>query len=434
MTQMKVRAKRSDGKAPAAKTKLLEGEHSIMRAKPSVHGEVKVLHWSVRPVGHARPIEKRTQVPKRVPDQDLRRRALATAKKILDSEGRAGRWTAESELSEYIRAVVKPKIESSSLAENSKARYRIALRLLVGECGASDHQHRKSLKQLTIRSGTKYTPMEECLTELARLHGSESARQARTVLSGYVLKQLKRDELVDGNVIRGEKIDLSTNAKAHEGREGGIALTRDQYNAVVEYLLGLDPADGAEKPKRGRWTLEDAISKRRNAIDLTLLQAGTGLRISEARQAWCGLFSDTAGGLSIHVVKDIAKRGFERTAYVLDERVAERLRIRLAKAQASDELIVGSPFDPSKVWDLRNCTRVVEALYLELGAKLDIKAFERERSHIWRATLNTLLIDTVPEAMRAAQFGHTAEVNKKSYTDAALSPAMVAAARERLGQ
>lgn len=327
--------------------------------------------------------------------------------------------------------MVTPDIEKVPLAKNSKTRYALSLKHLLGECVG--HEHMSSLKRKTIRAGTQYLAMENCLLEIAELHGAESARQARSVLSGYVLKSLQRNHLVVGNILRGERIDLKSNAIVREsGKQGGVALNRDEYNAVVEYLLAIDPAEGVEKPKRGRWTLEDAIAKRRNAIDITLLQAGTGLRISEARQAWCGLLVDSGDGLHIEVVREITKGGYERVAHVLDQRVVERLRDRLAHAQSSSDLIVGSPFDAAKVWDLRNCSKVLEGLYLEMADTLKIEAFKAERSHIWRATLNTMLIDVVPHAMRAAQFGHTEKVNMKSYTDKALTSEMVAASRQAL--
>ncbi len=425
---------RLDGKQVAAKTKLQEGEHSIDRAQPSIVGDLKVLRWSVRPVGHAKPLKKRTQVPKRMADGKLRERARAHAEEILRSEGRQTAWSPASEIAEYIRVVVKPLIEESSqLSDRSKARYLLSLKQLVAGCDDAQHRHSKSLKLVDIRSGSKYRTIVDCLQEIARFHGSESARQARTVLGGYVLQQLQHDELIEVNVLRGARIDLKTGAMQRTGGTvGGVALGRDNYNAIVDYLLALDPADAAVKPARGRWTMEDVIAKRRHAIELTLLQAATGLRISEALHAWCGLFGGTGGDLHIDVVSSIAKGGIPRVAHLLEPRVAARLRERLALATSPSELVVGSPADPFKVWDARNASKAVEALYLEMREDLGIEAFETERSHVWRATLNTMLIGVVPEVMRSAQFGHTGEVNRKSYTDSALSPDMVAASKGAL--
>lgn len=426
--------KRLDGKQVAAKTKLQEGEHSIDRAQPSVTGDLKVLRWSVRPVGHAKPFKKRTQVPKRMSDGKLRERAREQAEEILRSEGRQTTWSPSSEIAKYIDVVVKPLIEvSSQLSGRSKARYLLSLKQLVAGCDDAQHRHSKSLKLVDIRTGSKYRTIVDCLQEIAKFHGSESARQARTVLGGYVLQQLQHDELIEINAVRGARIDLKTGAVQRTGGTvGGVALGRDNYNAVVNYLLEIDPAKTAVKPIRGRWTMDDVIAKRRNTIDLTLLQAATGLRISEALQTWCGLIGGTGTDLYVDVVSSISKGGIPRVAHVLEPRIAERLSHRLDRAQSPDELVVGSPFNPSKVWDLRNASRAVEALYLEMHEELGIEAFATERSHVWRATLNTMLIGVVPEVMRSAQFGHTGEVNRKSYTDSALSAEMVAASKGAL--
>ncbi|MGA7965404.1 MAG: hypothetical protein WCB49_05895 [Gammaproteobacteria bacterium] len=420
---------RIDGKQSASKTRLREGEHSIDRAQPSVIGDFKYLRWSVRPVGYAQPLKRRTQVPKRETDGRLRELARAKAAELLRSEGRDARWKPTSAITEYIDIVVRPHIETESrLSAATKVRYMLALKQLTGDCTTADHTHTASLSRLDIRTGSRYRTLEDCLKEIARLHGAESARQARTVLTGYVLRQLQHDELIDHNTLQGTRIDLKTGAAQREGaREGAVSIGRDNYLTAVDYLLSLDPAEGAVKPIRGRWTIDDVIAKRRNTIDLTLLQAGTGLRISEARQAWCGLFSDSAQNLRIDVAGKIAKGGIARVAYVLEPRIADRLRERLNRCAGPSELVVGSPFDPTKVWDLRNASKAVEALYLAMHDQLGIEAFATERSHVWRATLNTMLIGVVPEVMRSAQFGHTAEVNRKSYTDRALTPEMVAA-------
>lgn len=426
---------RLDGRPVAAKTKLLEGEHSIDRAQPTVSGDVKVLRWSVRPEGYAKPIKKRTQVPKRFTDGKLRERARAAAEQILRDEGRESAWNRSSEMANYITDVVRPLIvEDERLAARTKARYLLSLNHLIGGCADVNHRPTKSLRRLDIKSGTRYAALEACLKEVARDHGAESARQARTVLSGYVLRQLKKDELLEVNVIRGERIDLTTGAKHRAGRRtGGVALTALDYRRSLDYLLDLDPSVGAVKPSRGRWTLDDVIAKRRAAIDLTLLQAATGLRMTEARLAWRSLVSDSPQAMSIDVVAAIAKGGIPRTAFVLEPRVAEHLRLRIAQHLDNGAPIVGAPHDPATKWDSRNAARAVAALYVDMHHALGIAAFETERSHIWRATLNTMLLSTVPEVMRAAQFGHTADVNRKNYTDSALSPDMVEASRAIVG-
>jgi integrase len=300
---------------------------------------------------------------------------------------------------------------------------------LAGKC--EGHAHFNSLKGHSISSGTRLRSLEACLQEIAVLHGAGSATQARTVLSKYVLQQLNRDEVIHGNPLSGMSIDLTSNAKPIAVERGGKALTRRQYHAVLDYLLGLDPAEGQVKPSRGRWALDDRVAKRRNAIDLTLLQAATGLRVSEANSVtWARhIETDDEGTLHVTVTEDISKTHRERRVPVLDPRVAERLLTRQNASVSQVAHVIGSPSDTMIPWDRRNCSKEIAALYVELAEALDIGLLDTSRTHVWRATLNSLLLDTVPEVIRAAFFGHDAAVNRASYTDLRDTSSMVTAAR-----
>jgi hypothetical protein len=53
-----------------------------------------------------------------------------------------------------------------------------------------------------------------------------------------------------------------------------------------------------------------------------------------------------------------------------------------------------------------------------MAKDLGIEALKVERSHVWRATVNTLTMAAgVPEAVRTAHLGHTAQVSRAHYTD-----------------
>lgn len=423
---------KSAKRAPAAKTKLAEGEHSIDRANVRVRGDLKVLDWRILIPGDAEPTPKRTQAKKTSSNAEVKAKAKRTAEEMLRAGGKKADWKPSSSFGEFAREVVTADIDKAGVAARTKDQYHGKLALLIGEC--DDHAHPRALGRRTIASAVKYDVLEDCLLEIAELHGSETARQARTVLSGYVIKALKRQGLIQWNPIRGEKIDLWTNARPHDGRKGGVALSLVDYHRVIEYLLALDPAEGVEKPKRGRWSLEVRIAKRRNAIDLALLQAGTGLRINEARQVWRDLMLDGVDDLRVDVVKEIAKNGIPRISRVLDQSVAERLRERLAAPGAGADPLVGSPYSESAFWDLGNLTDVNRELYLEIGEKLQIAAFEKERSHIWRATLHTLLKGAMPDAMLEAQFGHSKTVANAHYLDNTMTDEYADAAIKRLAQ
>ncbi|SLN00522.1 hypothetical protein FM103_08250 [Corynebacterium xerosis] len=245
-----------------------------------------------------------------------------------------------------------------------------------------------------------------------------------------MLQQLIRDELITGNPLSGMRIDLSSAPKTTGGKKGGVALSRQEYALVLDYLLALDPADGVKAPKQGRWKLEDKIAKRRNAIDLTLLQAATGLRVSEANQViFDDIEVDDGGAMHVSVSEEVAKTGKSRRVPVLDDRVVDRVLTRRNVTSDSSSYVIGAPTDDKKVWERDNSQKATTTLYVEMANELGIAAFKTERTHIWRATLNSLLLDAVPEVVRAAFFGHDAAVNRSSYTDLTDTSVMVTAAR-----
>lgn len=407
----------------ASTTELQPGEHSIDRNTPRKRDTTYLLDWSVR-LRDGKLIEKRSQGPSK---SEVRRRAKVKAAELLAAGG-TGTWKSSSPMVDYLDKVSQSAIEQAKIRSSSQSRYLLALRLLGGQC--ADHQHKDSLKGHSIGSAVRFRTLESCLKEIAWLHGSETARQSRTVLSKYVVQQLIRDELITGNPLHGMSIDLSS-PKQTSGKKGGVALSRKDFNAVVNHLLSIDPADGQKKPKRGRWSLNDRIAKRRNTIDLTLLQAATGLRVSEANQLTFAqhISVDDDGVMHIDVPEVVSKTHRARRVPVLDDRVAERLLERQNAAPDLNWFVIGSPADQTEPWDRFNCQKATTVLYKELADELKIEAFETERTHIWRATLNSLLLDTVPEVIRAAHFGHDAAVNRSAYTDLTDTSSMVKAAR-----
>lgn len=106
-------------------------------------------------------------------------------------------------LSEFITKVTKPSIEkarrqrsgqpTTRLRPDTLAQYRTATRHLIGDF-AETHRHQRAFTGYSVADGTAYPVLRDCLQEIARLHGSEAARQAKTVLSKYVI-----GELIDSN-------------------------------------------------------------------------------------------------------------------------------------------------------------------------------------------------------------------------------------------
>lgn len=411
----------------APTSKLAPGETTIDRNTPWLKNGRYCLTWTIA-LQDGRTLRKTSQAATK---GEVRRRAKAKATEILAS-GVGSVWKNNDKLSKYLVEVSRPAIDSAPLRDSSKSRYRLAVRLLMGECSA-EHVHAHSLRTHTIGSGVRFRVLENCLKEIARLHGEESAHQARSVLSKYVLDELVRDELIPSSPIAGKRIDLAR-GRAPGSARGGRALNAEDWSKVVGHLLTLDPAEGIEAPKQGRWTFADRVAVKRNAIDLTLFQAATGLRVGEAvALTWNDIDVDDQGQVYVTVSDLVSKTHRGRRAPILDRRVAERILARRGSEVSDEDYIIGSPALPTRRWAQRQRGKAIETLYLEMAQELEIKLLLTARSHVWRSTLNTLLLDSVPEAQRAAFFGHNAATNRGHYTDVTDTSAMISAAQSRLG-
>lgn len=406
------------------------GHHSIDRAQPRKVEAVWYLDWRIR-LQDGRLLSKRSQAKTK---GEVRARARRAAQELLTA-GDGASWKSSSSLPDFIEKVSRPLIaESTTLRASTIVRYESVLGLLVGACDIKEHRHRHSLKGHTIHSGIDYEVLESCLQEISRLHGAGTARHARSILGRYVIRRLMNKRLVAGNPLAGERLELDRTLTDSKPRRGGQALTRDEYKMVIDHLLSMDSADTVEAPKRGPWGIEVRIAIRENLRVLTLLQATTGLRVTEANTLrWRDVNTDNDGHVILSIRDEVSKTKKGRPVPILDSRVADLvLERRNAHGAAADEYVIGSPADASKVWEKQNCRKRCGGFYKELGDELDIPMLLTARTHLWRATLNTMFLDKVPEAVRTAFFGHTSAVNRESYTDISGTLPMLSAAHEGL--
>lgn len=388
------------------------GHTSIDRARPTPlpDGTGYRLRWRLCHLdGHVTDHRTRGRTK-----SEVRARAKRTAADILGASA-DHTWRPSSTLTDYIATVSAPLIDNPDLAENTRRRYHVALDQLT-----------TALAGHTIATGTRFRTLETALQSIATDHGPESARQARTVWSKYVAGQLVRDELIVANPLAGARIDLSAPKHAYRP-PGGQALTAPEYRRVIDHLLALDPTD-VPPPRRGSRTHADRIAKRRAVIDLTLLQATTGLRVTEANTLRWDQVTDTGDTLHLTVLPETSKTRRGRTVPILDPRIADRIRDRRTPARP---LVIGAPLDGTTPWDPANCRRAVAAFYPELAAVTDTPLLATARTHVWRATLNSLLLG-VPLMIRAAYFGHNEAANTRYYTDTTDTGALVTAARAHL--
>lgn len=386
----------------AATTRLAPGEHSIDRVTPHQREDGKwTIDWSVR-LPDGKLLTKRSQGATK---GEARTRAKAKAADLLATGNSS--WSRTSPVETYIEKVSGPAIDAAGIRQSSRDRYHLVLGHIT-----------EQLKGYSIGDAMKFRTLERSLKEIAAGHGAQTGKQARTVLSKYVIQQLIRDEVIDHNPISGMSIDLGK-VKTTTKPEGGHKLNRDEYTRVVQWLLDLDPAEGSARR---------SVTKRRNIRDLTLIQTATGLRIGEVRTLeWTEVQVDDAGQMMITVTAPKSKTHKARTVPVLDDRVAEVILTR--KNTIGGKQVVGAPMDPNKRWDKDNAQRAVRSLYKEIAATIGVERLATSRSHVWRATLNSLMLD-IPVEVRAAYFGHDEDVNRASYTDVTDTSDMVTAAKK----
>lgn len=396
-------------KKRANAAKLAPGTTSIERANPRKQPDgTWWLDWRVC-LHDGRVLQRRSKGSTK---GEARRRANNTAAEMLKT-GANGSWRTTDPLAKYIEQESKKAMRQASLKPLTRERYALATKWLLGDC--QQHKHRHSLKTHSIATGIKYSALQDCLHEIASLHGRETARQARTVLSRYVITKLVRDEMITGNPLTGASLDELTGQKATERTRGGKALTRDQHEAVLTYLLALNPAEGTDSI--GRPLRPTSVARRRNAIDLLLLQAVTGLRGREATGLlWSDVHVDDDNVMSLDVRKDVAKGSVPRVVLVLDDRVARRMLERRNAANGKG-YVIGAPANPLSRWDVRNKDKASEKIYLELAENLDLEVMTTERGHMWRTSLRSIYQGRVPEAVLNSQFGHGERTAQKHYTD-----------------
>lgn len=261
------------------------------------------------------------------------------------------------------------------------------------------------------------------IQRIAAKHGYETGRQAQHFHGRYISQPLRRHKLLTNNPIEGMNLNLRKHAPSPTGsKRGGVALSEAEQERVLVYLLELDPGEGIPQKQRGRWSYETRRAKQLCAIDLTLLQIGTGLRLKEALALqWSDVFYDVDGVMRVSVSSDVAKTRIARQPAVLDGRVQKRLEERRRHVQSDEQFVIGAPSDPLRRWGKTGnggASQILADLYMKVAKEANAPHMDFQRTHLWRTTLNKRLEEAgVSQDDRAAQFGHDVVTNEVFYTD-----------------
>lgn len=402
----------------ATTSKLAPGEHTAERSTPRqlADGTYRMTWTLVHRDG--RKVRKDSYGATK---GETRRKAKRKAEELLRTGG--GIWSLSDPLANYIEKVARPAIEKAALEDLSRERYEAALRFLLGDCKKckkAGRRHVHGFNQHTIGSGTTPRALEETFTEIAQRHGISTAKSCRTVWNKYIAKRLIFDGVMDFNPVKGERLTDLTGVVKPERKRGGRALTREEYELALTWLLDADPGEWLISHKKHGWIWrpEVQIATFFAGIDMTLLQMATGLRQGEGRLVdWTMAQVSDDGVMSIDVPEHVAKGNHPRVVLILNQRVTERLLER-RDTQNGEGLIVGAPMDTTKIWHRMRCGEVCRKLYVRMAKETGIELFENQRSHIWRTTLRSFYVGQVSEAVLNSQFGHSTEVANLYYTDA----------------
>lgn len=392
----------------AAKTYIEPGKTSIDRNTPRKTKTGYELDWSVR-LHNGRLVPKRSKGKTK---GEVRARARRKAEELLATTSTT--WTPRTPMTTYIEKVTRPKIEESAdLKELSKRRYLASLNLVTAE-----------LKGYSVYDAMQFRVLEQTLQAVARTHPG-SVSSARTVLSTYIADALVRDGVIPGNPIRGARLDIRTQGKA--GQNGRRTLTNGEYELVIKHLLSRDISGPLVEPKKGG-ARQSTINAHARITRLTLLQAVTGLRISEANRLRWEHVEDDGEHVIINATRDIVKgrKGKEKGRYIpiLRADVSDYLR---EHREDGERYVVGSPTTTARAWDATNADDKVPELYKQIAKETGVEILRDLRSHSWRATLHGVYADVMDARTRADIFGHTEQVADEYYNDRANVEALIRA-------
>lgn len=367
--------------------------------------------------------------------RELRAKAEKTAERLMckvedDVAAAQGRrvWRDDALLSEYIDKVSSPRLEDDpSIRDSTRQRYRYLLRR-VRELTAG-------LPISAITSETdKSRTVQNLLLKAERGHGTTAAVGIRSILVRYVLKELVIDGVVEeGHLpitdVSWRRIDKGTSRRS-EARRSGLAIaddvivvTPEERARVVRWLLE-DPCEVVGQ--YGRMTLKEASAQRRALVEITLLQATCGFRLTELMTLTARHVSvDSDGYAVVEVTPEASKTGRGRRVGMFDGEfgaaVSERLLARVDRLGPDDYVFPSSM--TGKRWNIDNARHAMRRFYDEIADVTDVPTLRLVSTHVWRASLNCEYEELHARGLsgfdadtRAALFGHSVSVQQRYYT------------------
>ena len=212
-------------------------------------------------------------------------------------------------------------------------------------------------------------------------------------------------------------MSLDLSVPEEKGPQGRRTLTEAEWETVVKHLLTRN-VSSLLTPTKHKNIRESTRAVHGRVVRMTLLQAVTGLRISEANSVQWKHVIEHGDHLLIYDTRNIVKgrRGKEKGRHIpiLREDVAAYLRTH---REDDDHYVIGSPSTTTKPWNPTNADDAVPELYRQVSEATGVALLADLRSHSWRATLHGVYADKINPTTRAAIIGHTEQVADEYYTD-----------------
>lgn len=351
-----------------------------------------------------------------------------------EQDERRRTWSAKKDkVSEYIDEVCLPALEADKeIRESTRYRYRYFLKLV-----------REAAGNMTIAQwlSKRYLKKELFQRQIAPAHGVATAKSAYSVTCKYVLGEMSDDDLVTmatwpfppkwRPTFDQETESRAKTRRAKAGAKGVLVVTPEERARVMSWLVA---QGGCERPSGNGMSAEQATYRRRELVDMMMLQATCGLRIHEVLTLTRGQVKRDADGYAVAEITDAKSkthRGREVSAALdatwgeeVSRRLLERCRDLDERGLGDDAFVFGSCKKPGRQWSQENATTgALRRFYDEVAEACDVPVLKETLTHVWRASLATEYADLYARGLclldptaRANLFGHSIRVENDYYT------------------
>ncbi len=229
----------------AATTRLEPGQPSIDRATPT--WDEGRSAWLVRSSLHlpdARLIRSRSQATTK---GELKRRARAEEQ--IAKAGHAGDWKSTSDVADYIDQISRPAVKRANDHPNTVRHYLKVLDWLLGRC--PEHRRTRSRPSTPSPRAPGSASWRAACRKSRRCTSTRAHdRPARSCPSTCSPARPRRAAAGQLPARHERRPQARRETQPEPARAAARALTKEQWHAALDHLLGLDPIQSREQARR----------------------------------------------------------------------------------------------------------------------------------------------------------------------------------------